>query len=64
MTFTPTPIVLAGPVHVTSDGVVVTADDGSICMYFKFDDIDAAKAAADGERKAQVREGRRAPVTA
>jgi len=56
--FTRIPIVKAGVKSVHADGLMVTAADSSVGMYFTFDDIDAMKVAADIERAHQVREGR------
>jgi hypothetical protein len=45
--------------RVVADGVILYAEDDSCALFVPFDQVDAAKAVADGERKAQVREGRR-----
>lgn len=56
--FTRIPLVMAGSKQIHADGLMVTASDSSVGMYFTFDDIDAMKVAADAERLLQVREGR------
>lgn len=69
--FTKIPLVSAGVKHVNADGLIVTskptatfeAPDGTVGMYFTFDDIDAMKVAADAERRQQVSEGRIPAVT-
>lgn len=60
--FTDTPIRKGVVQRVTSDGVVIYAEDDSFALFVPFDQVDAAKAVADGERKAQVAEGRRTVV--
>lgn len=64
MSFTPIPITSAGRMHVHADGVMVSAADGSVGMFFSFDAVDALKVVADSERRLQVSEGRLAAVHA
>jgi hypothetical protein len=59
MPFQRIPIVQAGVKSIHADGLMVTATDSSVGMYFTFDDVDAMKVAADFERSQQRREGRR-----
>lgn len=60
---TATPVKAGHVDRVIADGAVVYADDKSVALFLTFDQIDALKATADGERTAQVREGRRQPVS-
>lgn len=62
MMFTHTQIRRGVVQRVVADGVVLYAEDDSFALFVPFDQVDAAKAVADGERQAQVREGRRRAV--
>lgn len=61
--FTKIPLVTAGEKILKADGITVAskptetfeAPDGSVGMFFTFDDIDAMKVAADHERDLQAK---------